>query len=199
MRATEIAHALIKRVVKTGDVVVDATVGNGHDTLFLANLVGSTGRVIGFDIQESAIKSARSLVTHLHQVRLVHDGHENVTAVVQDLIEEPSVERSTGHWTGLAAVMFNLGYRPGGSKTVSTQAETTLSALDQALALLRPGGLVTLVLYSGHVGGAEESSAIKAHVDDLGPDFSIARYHRIKSRKPAPELLAIERLANAET
>ncbi len=195
MRATEIAHMLVERVVKTGDLVVDATTGNGHDTLFLANLVGSTGRVIGLDIQESAIQSTHRLVANLNQVRLVHDGHENMTAVVQDSIKDPSDNHSSDCSSGLAAVMFNLGYLPGGSKNITTQTETTLSALDQALALLRSGGLVTLVLYPGHAGGAEESSAVRAHVDNLGPGFSIARYHRIKSRKPAPELLAIERLA----
>ncbi len=199
MRATEIAHMLVERVVKTGDLVVDATAGNGHDTLFLANLVGPTGRVIGFDIQESAIQSTYCVVSHLHQVSLVHDGHENMTAVVQDLIKDPSDKDSPDTSSGVAAVMFNLGYLPGGSKTVTTQPETTLSALDQALVLLRPAGLVTLVLYPGHAGGADESSAVRAHVDNLGPDFSIARYHRIKSRKPAPELLVVERIANVET
>ena len=193
------AHMMVERVVKTGDLVVDATAGNGHDTLFLANLVGSTGRVIGFDIQESAIQSTHRRTVNQCQVRLVHDGHENMTAVVQDLIKDPSEKLWPDTSSGVAAVMFNLGYLPGGSKTVTTLPETTLSALDQALVLLRPGGLVTLVLYPGHAGGAEESSAVRAHVDNLGPDFSMARYHRIKSRKPAPELLAIERIVNVET
>ncbi len=193
IRATELAHILVKEVVDAGDLVVDATVGNGHDTHFLADLVGPTGRVIGFDIQEPAIESARRRLAHLHHVVLMHTGHENMTGVVRDLLEDPSDKSQTERSSRLAAVMFNLGYLPGGSKSVSTRPETTITALDQSLNLLRPGGLVTLVLYPGHAGGAEETSAVRAHAENLGPGFSIAHYHRIKSRKPAPELLAIER------
>ena len=199
IRATELAHILVRQVVNVGDVAVDATVGNGNDTLFLANLVGSAGHVIGFDIQEAAIKSARRLVAHLHHVSLVHTGHENMTAVVRDLTDGQSQKNRPVTSGGLAAVMFNLGYLPGGSKSVTTRPEATVSALDQSLVLLRPGGLITLVLYPGHAGGAEETSAVRAHAENLGPEFSIAHYHRIRSRKPAPELLAIERRTRVET
>ncbi len=183
LRATELAHLLMRQAVKPGDRVVDATVGNGHDTLLLAELVGPQGRVFGFDIQYAAIASTAERVKGLAQVTLVHAGHET--------LEENLALHGDQK---LAAVMFNLGYLPGASKDIITREQTTLAALEQALARLAIHGLVTLVLYPGHPGGDEEAAAVRTCAQTLSGDFAVNRHARINSSEPAPELLTIERL-----
>ena len=98
-RATELAQLLLREKLQPGDVVVDATVGNGHDTLFLANEVGPTGRVFGFDVQQSALNNAAERLGDRPEVTLLHAGHETLAESLAER-NEPSV----------AAVMFNLGY-----------------------------------------------------------------------------------------
>jgi hypothetical protein len=180
-RATEIAQLLVKARVQTGDRVVDATVGNGYDTLFLANCVGTTGRVDGFDIQECAIVSTRSRLGNDAPVFLHLRGHEEMAAIVAP---------------GISAVMFNLGYYPSGDKTIITRPDTTLTALDAALNLLSTSGLLTIVIYPGHAGGAEEADRVETWLTDLPPD----RYRTVRygpqgktGNSPPPYLLAIER------
>lgn len=180
MRATELAHFLLRQKIKSGDLVIDATVGNGHDTLFLAERVGVSGRVLGFDIQEDALTQAAQLVGLLPQVSLVHAGHETL-----------SQHLSTGDEA--AAVMFNLGYLPGGSKDITTRAETTLAALEQALEAIRAGGLVTVILYCGHEGGESEAGAVRTFLQRLPGAYVVNRYARLNAQAPAPELVVVER------
>lgn len=181
LRATQMAQLLLSQRLKQGDIAVDATVGNGHDTLFLADQVGPSGQVIGFDVQKAALDHSAARLGARSQVRLVHAGHETLAANLGGQDVRP------------AAVMFNLGYLPGADRAVMTCAETTLAALQQALAVLAIGGLVTIMLYPGHAGGAEEAENVLAFVQNLGDDFAVSRYHRINSQKPAPVLLVVER------
>jgi predicted methyltransferase len=184
LRTTEFAHLLMRQSVKPGDWVVDATVGNGHDTLLLAKLVGPTGRVIGFDVQEASLAAATERVDGMPQVTLIHAGHEKLT-------EHLPVD---GH-ERLAAVMFNLGYLPGASKEIMTRSETTLAALKQAFTHLKMHGLVTLVLYPGHPGGEEEAEAVRSYAQQLPQAFAVTQHARINTLRPAPELIVIERLS----
>ncbi|HHX51249.1 MAG TPA: methyltransferase domain-containing protein, partial [Clostridia bacterium] len=115
--AVSIAHQWVAQVLKPGMIAVDATAGNGRDTLFLARLVGKTGKIYAFDIQEEALRKTRLLLeTHgaFAQVRLIKDSHENLGTY----IDEP-----------VTVIMFNLGYLPGGNKKIVTRPETTLGAL----------------------------------------------------------------------
>ncbi|HSM40559.1 MAG TPA: class I SAM-dependent methyltransferase [Afifellaceae bacterium] len=187
MRATDLAHLMMERTLRPGDVAVDATAGNGHDTLFLAELVGPTGWVIGLDIQQAALDEAARRTADLKQVTLLKAGHERLAEQIAALFPEAGS-------CPLAGVMFNLGYLPGGDKQVTTRAETTIAALDQALALLKPGGLVSLVLYPGHPEGAGEAEAVRVHAEGLPDSFTVSRYRRVNTRRPAPELVAIERV-----
>ena len=180
---TELAHQVLRGSIAPGALVVDATVGNGHDTLFLAGCVGPTGRVFGFDIQEQALAATAARVRGLSQVTLFHNGHEELG---QRLPADAKAR--------LAAVMFNLGYLPGAAKDLATQMQTTLAALDQALDLLCVGGLVTMVLYSGHPGGREEADAVRSMAKGLPATFTATLSERINSVSAAPELLIIERL-----
>ncbi len=183
LRLTDHAHLLLRETVKPGAWVVDATVGNGFDTLFLAALVGPQGRVFGFDVQQQALAEAARRLTGHPQVMLIHCGHERMAECLP--AEAPG---------RIAAVMFNLGYLPGAAKNMITHAETTLPALDQALDALAIGGLVTLVVYPAHPGGADEAACVRAHVERLAPPFAATRTARLDAAAGAPELLVIERL-----
>ncbi len=179
-RVTELAHLLVKRFVSEGDVVVDATVGNGHDTLFLSDLVGPEGTVYGFDIQQSAIDSAESWLGDRKNVKLIHAGHEKFSTFV---VEE------------VRAVMFNLGYLPGGDKAIKTLPQTTLEALGLAFEQLSDHGLITVVVYPGHDGGQEESETINQWVESLDPAGSSCALWKLENSKPEfPYLVAVEKL-----
>lgn len=181
LRVTDMAQLLLSQRLNEGDVVVDATVGNGHDTLFLADQVGPAGRVIGFDVQKIALEHTAERLGERAHIRLVHAGHEMLAEYMDDTNAQ------------LAAVMFNLGYLPGADRTVTTRVNTTLAALRQGLALLAVGGLITIVLYPGHVEGAEEAQSVLEFAQILQDDFAVSRYHRVNALKPAPDLIVIER------
>jgi len=147
-RATAWAHEIVAGAVKSGDLAVDATAGNGHDTVFLAGLVGEQGRVVAIDVQASAIESARARVAAAGlagRVDFFHECHAQLAT---------RVEREAG------AVMFNLGYLPGADHAVMTRPEETLVAIEAARGLLRPGGVLTIVCYPGHAGGDREAAAV---------------------------------------
>lgn len=147
-----ISHELVSKVVQQGDMVVDATMGNGNDTVFLAGLVGDTGKVYSFDIQECALESTRKKLEENgigNWVELIMDGHQNI-------------DRYTGK--GVRAVMFNLGYLPKGDHSIGTKAATTIEALKKSMELLMVGGIIMLVIYYGGDSGFEEKEAVLEYV-----------------------------------
>jgi len=151
---TEKAQTIVRRAVVAGDRLLDATAGNGHDTLFLARTFGPQ-RVLAVDLQQQAIESTGVL--------LAQHGIAGVGLVCGDHAQELErlVERSAAAGTGdFGAVMFNLGYLPGGDHTLVTRADTTIRALTAARSLLRAGGVLTVLCYRGHDGGMEEYAAV---------------------------------------
>jgi len=157
------AHAALSDILDEGAIAIDATVGNGHDTLFLAREVGVSGKVYGFDIQEQALDTAYKRLQEEGlegRVSLYHAGHEAMAVVLPESV--------AGR---VKAVMFNLGYLPGGDKGRTTGINTTLAALEQARTLLAPGGAISVLAYTGHPGGREEAEAVKAWVAGLSADF----------------------------
>lgn len=150
---TDKAHSLLRKFVLPGDTVIDATAGNGHDTLLLAERVGEAGRVFAFDNQSQAIASARVRLQQAgldHRVTWLCHGHERMARHIPAL-----------HHGGIRAVVFNLGYLPGGDKSHVTQRSGTLPAVEQALGLLAPGGVLSIIAYTGHAGGRAEAGAVK--------------------------------------
>lgn len=176
------ARELISGHVSPGDAVVDATAGNGYDTLFLAELVGDQGKVYSFDIQSEAISRTTSRLLNAHllpRVRLICSGHEKLAFYIKEKV---------------SAVMFNLGYLPGSDHRLVTRPETTLIALEASLEKLAPGGIVTLVLYSGHAGGKEEKKIIFDYCSKLDQNFyTVVFYGMINWTNHPPSLLAIEK------
>ncbi|WP_341868483.1 tRNA (mnm(5)s(2)U34)-methyltransferase [Marinilactibacillus kalidii] len=169
--------------MSTGDKVIDATVGNGHDTIKLAQLVGPTGHVYGFDIQQSAIEETQQklLLTGLtEQVTLFQQGHETIHTSV----DEKSIQ----------AVIFNLGYLPKSDKSIITLPETTLAAIEQSLNILTPGGIITIMVYYGHAGGEDEKNAVEHYLETLSQDsYAILKYGFINQVNTPPFLIAIEK------
>lgn len=161
MTISDRAKERVEQVLMAGEYAVDATLGNGWDIAFLAEIVGDQGRVWGFDVQEAAVTASRKRLGKadlLDRCELHHCGHENLAEFV------------TGP---VAAVMFNLGYLPYADKEIVTQGETTVRALQSACALLRPGGVLTIACYIGHPGGGEEAAQVLAFLSELGPCFHV--------------------------
>jgi predicted methyltransferase len=185
------AHNWVRAVIRPGDTAVDATVGNGHDTVFLAGCVGPTGRVVGFDIQPAALsKSHQTLVELGYQdrVNLVELGHQGMSSW---FARHTAISRPR-------AVMFNLGYLPGGDKAIITRTETTLAALRSALELVVAGGIITVVAYPGHVEGESETEAVIGWARSIPTGLaSVAFYQFLNSSKPSPWLVAVSRRETA--
>ncbi|MFP4229406.1 MAG: class I SAM-dependent methyltransferase, partial [Salinivenus sp.] len=185
-KVLEAAHFFVSRAVHLGDVVVDATVGNGHDTAFLAAQVGETGCVYGFDVQSIALARTRDRLRStgvLKDVELVHAGHESMAEYIPESL-----------YGRVGAVMFNLGYLPRSGSERITRASTTLPALDQAVEVLRPGGVITVVLYTGHEGGEAEAEAVHtwaAHQPQSA--LNVLSYHFVNQRNDPPRLLVVEK------
>lgn len=156
-----LSHLLLRQFVRRGDTAVDATCGNGNDTLLLAELTGASGRVWAFDIQEEAVgqTAGRLAAAGLAgRVEIIRSGHECMAEHVG---------------ADVAAVVFNLGYLPGGDRTIITRPETTLSALEQALTILKPGGILAVTVYPGHGGGGHERRTVDAWATGRDP----RKYH----------------------
>lgn len=134
--------------LKEGDVAADFTMGNGYDTLFLSQTVGASGKVFAFDIQESALASTKERLEKNNaplNYTLIHDSHHNAKKYID---------------TPIKAGMFNLGYLPGGDKSITTKRETTLLAVETAISLLDSDGILLIAVYPGHKEGEIEGELV---------------------------------------
>ena len=166
--------------VRPGDTVVDATCGTGQDTVRLAKASGETGRVVAFDIQEAAIRKTEARLKEqvITNTELVNCSFAEMGKYVDD--------------NSASAVVFNLGYLPGGDHSVTTTAGETLKGLEAALCAVRPGGIVTTVLYSGHEAGALEKKAVLEWAENLDSRrFHAAFVQMINQHRNPPEILWI--------
>jgi len=173
-------HRFIGDHVKEGDICVDATVGNGNDTELLCSLVGSTGKVYGFDIQEQALKATeRRLKDKGYKAHLLCIGHETMHQHVQGVGE-------------VSCIVFNLGYLPGGDHSKSTKADTSISAIDSGLTLLRVGGMISLCIYSGGDSGFEEKERVLNYLKQLDSKrylVIVSEYYNRSNNPPIPVLI----------
>lgn len=184
-RIIPFTHELIQQTVIPGDVVIDATCGNGHDTIMLSKAVQNTGTVYAFDIQKEAIEQTGTKLKQesLTNVQLIHDSHEHVDKHLAD-----------EHHGKVAAAIFNLGYLPGSDKSVITIPDSTLAAIDHILKQLKPGGIIACVVYYGHPGGEVEKNALIEHLTQLEQKkFNVLQYGFINQKNNPPFLLAIEK------
>ncbi|NLK21738.1 MAG: methyltransferase domain-containing protein [Epulopiscium sp.] len=182
-KLTDIVHELLKSRINMGDTVIDATAGNGFDTIFLAKAVGEKGRVISFDIQKKAIYNTKDLLMQeglLDRVKLIQDSHSNIDKYVTNPI---------------AGAMFNLGYLPKGDGEVITKAHSTLKALEKASSLLMPGGVISVISYWGHPGGLEEKEAVENFLSKLESEkFITAKFNYLNRGGYPPIIYFLERI-----
>ncbi|MGE6377840.1 class I SAM-dependent methyltransferase [Peribacillus muralis] len=185
-RILPFARILLEKTVQPGDIAVDGTMGNGFDTAFLAGLTGETGHVYSFDIQNEAIQNTRAKLENegLHnRCTLIHDGHEQLNKYLR--------KEHVGKITG---AIFNLGYLPGGDKSIITQADTTKAAIEQLFELLAPEGIIILVIYHGHPGGSQERDALMDYVQNFPQQKAhILKYGFINQANNPPFIVAIEK------
>ncbi len=177
-----LSHLFLHNFVRDGNSAVDATCGNGHDTLLLAHLVGTRGHVWSFDIQRMALEESGRRVAEAgleSRVTLLQNGHEELAL----------------HVTGpVQIVLFNLGYCPGGDRSVITRPETTGIALEQSLQLLAPGGVVLVTVYPGHSGGGDEQLAVEGWAVGLDPRvYHSWRMGQTNVKQGAPYLLLVQK------
>lgn len=180
--ARYITQDCMNRFLRQGDVVVDATMGNGHDTEYLCRLVGGEGHVYAFDIQPQAVENTRARLQAaglLERASLFCLGHEHMAEKVPSPVD---------------AVLFNLGWLPGGDKSVTTEWATTKTAVLAALALLRPLGVCSVCVYPGHEKGDAERMALGELLAALPPQRFNVLHHRFVNAGPgAPECFLIQK------
>ncbi|MCI6004551.1 MAG: class I SAM-dependent methyltransferase [Blautia sp.] len=155
-RITEWCSRFIQEQVNEGDICIDATMGNGNDTLLLCSLCGETGTVLAFDIQDLALEHTKKLLDSHHALqnyRLILDSHTNM----RHYASEETV----------SCIVFNLGYLPGGDHALATRSETSIQALEESLVLLKKGGMISLCIYSGGDSGFEERDAVLSWLSSL--------------------------------
>ncbi|MFS0574806.1 class I SAM-dependent methyltransferase [Sporosarcina sp. 179-K 3D1 HS] len=185
-RVLPFAKRLLAETILPGETVVDATAGNGNDTLFLAEQVGEEGHVFAFDIQQAALDATKKRLSGLNnRVSLILDSHANVS----EYVEGP-----------VGGAIFNLGYLPYSEDlSVITKPKTTIEAIHQLLGMLKKGGIIAVSVYEGHEGGKEERDALLAYVKTLHQaDVHVIRYELLNQRNNPPFLIAFEKLRDFE-
>ena len=177
-RPLEMAHDFLAQVITQKDIVVDATMGNGHDTFFLAKLAK---QVYAFDIQKQALEktSQRLQEAGLTNAELILQGHETVDQFVREV----------------KAAIFNLGYLPSADKSIITQPQTTIEALDKLCQMLVKGGRIAIMIYYGHEGGDIERDAVMDFVSQLPQqEYTATIYRTLNQINNPPFLVMIEKL-----
>ncbi|MFP4540866.1 MAG: class I SAM-dependent methyltransferase [Opitutales bacterium] len=186
---TAAVHRRLAAHLRPGDWALDATAGNGHDTLALARLLGPTGRVYAIDVQPEAIAATKA--------RLAREDSPTAPAILlrgdhadlADLLPPETRGR-------LRAVVFNLGFLPGADKSLTTRAVTTLAALEGALDWLADDGAVAVTCYPGHAEGAGEAAAVEAWALRRAsqPAWQLDTARNPGTRRPGPFLLWLARV-----
>lgn len=175
---SEIVHESIKPHVKEGGLCIDATAGNGNDTLYLANLVGIEGQVIAFDVQKDAVTNTKKRLQEQgmsERAKVVLASHVNMAFYAK----ENTVD----------CIVFNLGYLPGGDHRMATQAKSSIEAMNVALKLLKKNGLLSVTIYSGGDSGFEEKDAVLSWLKQLDQRkylVLVTEYYNRQNNPPIP-------------
>lgn len=172
----ELAHQYWKKHLKEQSNVIDATCGNGHDTLFLAQ--NTRGRIFVFDIQEKALTSAKNRLSEnldgLQQVSFLKACHSSFDSVPKEL--------------PIHLVIYNLGYLPGGDKNLTTKVDTTLLSIQNALDRIEDDGAISITCYPGHEEGQREEKAVLSFFEKYEGSRSVL-YHRRVNRLKSTTLI----------
>ncbi|NIK12127.1 class I SAM-dependent methyltransferase [Alkalibacillus almallahensis] len=177
------AHQWISETLNSGDIVVDATLGNGHDSVALSQEVGPNGHVYSFDIQQSAIDQAQSLFNQndINNITSVKLGHEQA----KGYLNKQGI-------SSIGGVIFNLGFLPGGDESITTQADSTIQAIDSLFELLMRHRMIVIVIYPGHDSGQIEKDLLIQHLQKQpAAKMDVAMYHMVNRSNNAPFVVGI--------
>ncbi len=178
-----LSNLIINDFIKEGDIALDCTVGNGHDTKLLAEQVGDKGKVYGFDIQEAAIVKTRELLIQFNlerRVELFKDSHDQLDKYIKEQVN---------------IIVYNLGYLPGSDKKIITKKETTIKSLKKSLDLLAVQGIILIASYIGHPGGRDENIGIENLLSELDQKkYNVLKSEFINQKNKPPILYIIKRL-----
>lgn len=181
----EYSHDLLKTTITEGEVAIDATCGNGNDTLVLSHIVGKTGKVYAFDIQEQAIQNSKQLLAehNRNNVTFIHGNHADMNNYLPEALKGK-----------VGGAIFNLGYLPRSDKTIITKGETTIMALEAILAYLKKNGLIVIVIYHGHEGGQTEKKQVLEYAKSLDQKkYHVLMYRFINQKNNPPFIVAIQK------
>ena len=184
--AIDLAHSYWKQCVASGDTVIDATCGNGHDSTFLASLAltRAAGTLHLFDIQQKAVQQTQERLQNLHPDLLPRIHFHNVCH--SHIASYAAKETVT-------LIVYNLGYLPTGDKSITTQAETTLRSVETGLELLRVGGVMSITCYPGHPEGKVEEEALRNAIKKLPQHLWSISWHQWLNRQRSPSLILVQR------
>ena len=176
----ELHKYFILNHLREGDVAVDFTMGNGHDTEFLSKTVGATGHVYAFDIQKQAVESTARRLAEAgcpQNYTLIHASHQ----YVKDYVKVP-----------IKAGMFNLGWLPGGDKTITTMRESTMPAIEAAIDLMDRDAILNVAVYPGHAEGDAEGNMICEYLSGINRHKVCATKVKILNSPTSPYFIVIE-------
>ncbi len=177
-----ISKIIMNLAIEAGDIVIDATIGNGNDTIYMAKLVGDKGKVYGFDIQNTAINITKQKLQKAgfyDRVILINSGHEKVDIYIKEKVK---------------LVVFNLGFLPGSDKTIKTQPNTTIIGIEKSLDLLMNNGVLLVISYTGHEGGLEEKNAVENYLKKLNQkEYNVFKFQFINQINNPPILFGVEK------
>lgn len=172
---------ILENNLKSKDIVIDATVGNGLDTLFLCHLVNN-GHVYGFDIQTEAIERTVKLLrnNNIKNYTLYQQSHDKMLELLPHLKKRVS------------AILFNLGYLPNGNKMITTSYKTTIKAIECSMEMLKDKGIGLIVVYPGHKEGKKEDIHLNKYLLAINKIYKV-NYYSNTDNKDAPYLITIEK------
>ena len=172
----------VKKIIKEDWVVIDATVGNGHDTLFLRKQLSEKGKLYGFDVQKKAIEltKKRLMKNNCYSgVKLIKDSHENFQKYIDGSVD---------------LILYNLGYLPKGDKEITTESETTLNSVKAGMAMLNRGGVIFLTVYPGHLPGALELEVLSGYLKTINQkEYAVMKVDFFNYNNKPPVVFMIER------
>lgn len=178
---TEWCHHFIREHVKKGDCCIDATAGNGNDTLLLCQLTGEDGKVLAFDIQKEAVENTKRRLSE-HGVskwaQVILESHVNMGRYVES--------------ESVSCIVFNFGYLPGGDHSLATKGDTSVKAIYEGLKLLKKGGMMSLCIYSGGDSGFSERDAILRELKSLDKKkylVIVSEYYNRPNNPPIPAMI----------
>lgn len=179
--AVSLVHDFLQVIVEPGDVIIDATCGNGRDALFIAKLLKGKGSLSLYDVQEKAIHNADILLSEnlsQEEYSIVTFYHRSHVCFFENAVD---------------LIIYNLGYLPGGDCCCTTLADTTLESLQYATGILKSKGYIIVTCYPGHKEGEKEERAVEDFVRQLSSKQWTVVHHRFMNRIQAPSIFCISR------